>query len=844
VQAFGQEINSQTCAIACSLLVMKGTDPDGIAFGNSLTNDQHAGATFDYLAAVPPFGAEWKKVQAEVTHEADTLGFAGRFGAGLPRINDSSFLFLQHMIAHMKPADEGGSRIAIVFNASPLFTGAAGSGESEIRRWILENDLLEGIIALPDQLFLNTGIPTYLWLLSNRKRTANKGKVIVLNARTHCSTMRKPLGNKQQYITDEQIVEITRLYAQAADGSSNAEAADKGAVRLVRTDYFGYQRIAINRPLRLRFAVTDTTIAQLEQIKALARFQAADALLSVLRSLTGETWSTKAAFAARLSSALTQAGLTDRVLPPALRQAVLRAVGIADSAGEIQRDSNGAPLPDPDLRYYAKVPLSESVDAFMRREIAPEFPDAWTDEEVTRIGYEIQPTLFFANQWGVGFGPLAKVARQVPHRPFSKRTDNDLPLLRGRDLRSVVTAADLPELSGAGRSLAPCTDGDIVGQLANWRVLPAGFGHALTPLTVLRPLQNSGRTLCEWLNTRKSSEYGLNPQISMDTPVPIAAIRDLEFDELLDDLHIGRIALASTMSKILPNVFHEPTTDIEDARRTARAGASEARLIGELVRPLEDPVWRSEWSYPYHIAGLARQYRIATSPAERKDALLKLGESVARTLGILALAVMIRREGRFTRKMRDRFRNGGASFGTWNRLIQDLLTDGEVSELRELAGSLGPAGAHTLLTSILDVRNEARHEYGVHAAHELEDEVATLEPVVVGALESVSWLSGLHWNLVERCEYTGTGFKLIGQRLRGSHPEWEPFERSRVEPLAPHRIYVEGPSSADPIALWPIASAELCPICGTRELFLLKEVMGKVITLRSGKDHEINRELD
>ena len=556
---------------------------------------------------------------------------------------------------------------------------------------------------------------------------------------------------------------------------------------------------------------------------------------------------TRAAFEADLSSALAQAGKADDTLTPPLRRAVLRAVGIADTAGEVQRDSNGAPLPDPELRHYAKVPLSESVDVFIRREIAPEFPDAWTDSAAVRIGYEIRPTLFTASQWAVGFGPLSKVARQVSSRPFSERTDSGIPLLTAANLRTVETAADLPEpesFDRAGRIVAHCTDGDIVGQFANWRVLSSGFGDALTPLTVLRPLQHRGITLCEWLNTRKSGDYGLHQRISMDMPVPIDAILDPEFDELLDELHTGRIGLASTMSKILPNVFRESMTNIEDARRTAQARASEARLIGELVRPLEDPVWRAEWSYPHHIAGAARQYRIATSPAERKDALLKLGESVARSLGILALAIMIRREGRFTRGMRDRFRNGGASFGTWNRLIQDLLTDGKVSELRELGGVLGPDGAYELLDGILDIRNDARHEYGVRATHELEGEVAQLEPAVVATLESVSWLSGLHWNLVERCEYTGSGFRLIGQRLRGSHPEWEPFERSIIEPLTPHRIYVEGPSSASPIPLSPIASVELCQACRTRELFLLKEVEGKVITLRSSKDHEIKRELD
>jgi len=837
---FGQEINSQVCSIARSLLLLRGADPGAVALGDSLIQDQYAGATFDYLAAVPPFGAGWKSVQAEVTHEADTLGLTGRFGAGLPRVNDSSFLFLQHMIAHMNPVDEVGSRIAIIFSASPLYSGAAGSGESEIRRWILQSDLLEGVIALPDQLFPHTGIPTYLWLLSNRKGAINKDKVIVLNARAYCSTLRKPFGNKRQYISDDQIVEITRLYAQAADGSTNTGSA---APRLLPVDYFGYQHVVIDRPLRLRFAVTDATIAQLEETRTLGRSPAGSALLPVLRSLSGETWPTRVAFEARLSSALTQAGTADDTLTPALRRAVLRAIGIVDSTGELQRDPNGALIPDPDLRSHAKAPLGESIVDFMRREIAPEFPDAWTDTESAQIGYEIRPALFSADQWAVGFGPLARVARQVRPRPVSERTDRGIPLLTAANLGTVETAADLPELESfdrAGRFVAPCMDGDIVGYLANWRVLPSGFGEALTTLTVLRPLRHRGLTLCEWLNTRKSSEYGLNQRISMDIPVPVDAVLDPEFDELLADLYAGRIGLSSTMSKILPNVFRESTTDIEDARRAAQAGASEARLIGELVRPLEDPVWRAEWSYPHHIAGLARQYRIAASPAERKDALLKLGESVARSLGVLALAILIRREGRFTRTMRDRFRNGGGTFGTWNRIIQDLLTNGEVPELRELEGTLGP----DLLTPILTIRNEARHEYGVHALHELEGEVAQLEPTVVSALVSVSWLSGLYWNLVERCEYTGSGFRLIGQRLRGSHPEWEPFERLSIEPLTPGRIYVEGPSSAAPISLSPIASVELCPTCQARELFLLKEVAGKVMTLRSSKDHEITRELD
>ena len=225
---FGQEFNAESWAICESDMLLRGR-PGSIVFGNSFSEDGHSGRRFDYLLANPPFGVEWKKVKEEVEAEAE-LGHAGRFGAGLPRINDGSFLFLQHMIAKMRAAEDGGSRLAIVFNGSPLFTGGAGSGESEIRRWILENDWLEGIVALPDQLFYNTGISTYFWILSSRKTPALRGKVILLDARDQWEKMRKSLGDKRKEISEAQIEHVTKLYVNALAVAADAAIAPADVV--------------------------------------------------------------------------------------------------------------------------------------------------------------------------------------------------------------------------------------------------------------------------------------------------------------------------------------------------------------------------------------------------------------------------------------------------------------------------------------------------------------------------------------------------------------------------------------------------------------------------------------
>jgi len=252
LEVFGQELNAETYAVCRSDMMLKGQDASHIAYGNSFSEDHHEGERFDYLLANPPFGVEWKKVEDEVRREAEKQGFRGRFGAGLPRINDGSFLFLQHMISKMKRPEEGGSRTAIVFNGSPLFTGAAGSGESEIRRWIIENDWLEAVVALPDQLFYNTGISTYLWVVTNRKAPERRGKVQLVDAREYSVKMRKSLGEKRKEISKDQIDEIARLYGDFAEGEK---------VKIFPNEAFGFLRITVERPLRLRWEITDATIA-------------------------------------------------------------------------------------------------------------------------------------------------------------------------------------------------------------------------------------------------------------------------------------------------------------------------------------------------------------------------------------------------------------------------------------------------------------------------------------------------------------------------------------------------------------------------------------------------------
>jgi len=403
LEVFGQELNAETYAVCRSDMMLKGQDASHIAYGNSFSEDHHEGERFDYLLANPPFGVEWKKVEDEVRKEAQTRGFSGRFGAGLPRINDGSFLFLQNMIAKMKRVEEGGSRVAIVFNGSPLFTGAAGSGESEIRRWIIENDWLEAVVALPDQLFYNTGISTYFWIVTNRKAPERRGKVQLVDARECFVKMRKSLGAKRQEISDAQIEKITRLYCDFAEGDR---------VKVFPNEAFGFLRITVERPLRLRWEVSEETIATVLATKAIQKTPE-DAQM-VLRELLASNRGAQFATQRELTKALGVA-LTGLDLAGPAQKAVWSALAVRDEEAPIITNRKGDPEPDPELRDNENVPLPPvpvsfeedpaerfatlayrtAVDDYMREEVLPYVPDAWVDHDKTKIGYEIPLTRHF-----------------------------------------------------------------------------------------------------------------------------------------------------------------------------------------------------------------------------------------------------------------------------------------------------------------------------------------------------------------------------------------------------------------------------------------------------------------
>ncbi len=401
LRVYGQELNAETYAVCRSDMMLKGQDASNIYFGNSFTEDgAPEGMSFDYMLANPPFGVEWKKVEEPIRLEREKLGYQGRFGAGLPRINDGSLLFLQHMLSKMKPPEKGGSRLAIVFNASPLFTGGAGSGESEIRRWIIENDWLEAIVGLPDQLFYNTGISTYFWVLSNRKSDERRGRVQLVDARELWTKMRKSLGEKRKMIGDEQIAEITRLYS---------EFTESDRCKIFRNEDFGYRRITVERPLRVRWEVGDEAVAAVCASKAVEKLDedVREGIAEAVESLKGTSTIDREVFAEKLRGALSDAG---KVSKP-VEKAVLDAATVHDPDAPVVTDKKGQPEPDPDLRDYENVPLREDVGEYMQREVQPFVPDAWVDESKTKIGYEIPFTRHFYKY--VPPGPLEEIDAEI-----------------------------------------------------------------------------------------------------------------------------------------------------------------------------------------------------------------------------------------------------------------------------------------------------------------------------------------------------------------------------------------------------------------------------------------------
>ena len=425
IHLFGQEVNPETFAICKSDLFMKskdGRDAKKILFGSTLSNDRHAGTGFDYMIANPPYGKDWKRDQDAVRGEHDR-GAAGRFAPGLPRISDGQLLFLLHMLAHSKEPAQGGSRIAIIMNGSPLFTGDAGSGESEIRRWILENDLLEALIALPEQLFYNTGIATYVWVLTNRKRPERRGKVQLIHATSFWVLLRKSLGSKRREVPYDRKEDILRLLADFEDGATrkvddNGEEREVVVSRIYPTTRFGFRKITVERPLRLDFQASPERIARLDDQRAfvnLARSRkrgaakAKDetagrekqtAIRTLLQSLPDRLFLDRAVFESELSRAVQRAGLK---LTAPIKKAVLSALSERNNEAEICRNPKGRPEPDPKLRDTENVPLREDVESFFEREVRPHVPDAWIDSKrkdpqdgkVGLVGYEINFNRYF-----------------------------------------------------------------------------------------------------------------------------------------------------------------------------------------------------------------------------------------------------------------------------------------------------------------------------------------------------------------------------------------------------------------------------------------------------------------
>ena len=405
LKVFGQEVNAETYATCRADMLIKGQEASNIRFGNSFDDDQHQGERFDYLLANPPFGVEWKMVEGVIRDERDYQGFAGRFGAGLPYIDDGSFLFLQHMISKMKRPEEGGARLAIVFNGSPMFTGGAGSGPSEIRRWIIENDMLEAVVALPDQLFYNTSIFTYFWIVTNRKSPNRRGRVQLVDAREYFTKMRKNLGEKRKEISEAQIDEITRLYGAFAEGP---------LVKIFPNESFGFLRVTVERPLRLRWEITEDTLAAVGARRIVAKLaaQQREALLEYLRRHQGSTFGSEEAARQAVQQAMFAAEAGKQA---ALVRAITDSLAVRDPTTPVVTDRAGHLKPDADLRDYENVPLPNvrvpfetdlaarldtielhtSIDNYMAREVLPYVPDAWVDPGKTKIGYEVPLTRFF-----------------------------------------------------------------------------------------------------------------------------------------------------------------------------------------------------------------------------------------------------------------------------------------------------------------------------------------------------------------------------------------------------------------------------------------------------------------
>ncbi|MDA2480179.1 type I restriction-modification system subunit M [Bacillus cereus group sp. Bce025] len=405
LEFFAQEINDESYAICKADILIKGADAKNIRLGNTLSNDQFKGEKFDYLISNPPYGVDWKSYEKPIKAEHEEQGYNGRFGPGTPRTSDGQLLFLLHLISKMKPVtaeNPQGSRLAIIMNGSPLFTGDAGSGESEIRRYVLENDLVEGIVAMPNDLFYNTGISTYIWILTNNKAAVRKGKVQLVNAVDFAKKMKKSMGSKRNEITQEKIDEIVRLYGDFKEGEY---------VKILDNEDFGYHKITVERPLRLKFIISEERFQQVVQQRAfrnlatskkkgdngVAEIEVGKAIqakiMEVLRSLESkQLFKNRDEFTKLLKDAFKKADVT--IGAPVLK-AILAGYSEKDETADICMKNKTAAEPDTDLRDTENVPLKEDIYEYFKREVIPHVPDAWIDESKTKVGYEIPFTRQF-----------------------------------------------------------------------------------------------------------------------------------------------------------------------------------------------------------------------------------------------------------------------------------------------------------------------------------------------------------------------------------------------------------------------------------------------------------------
>lgn len=385
---FGQELNPESYAIAKTDLIIKGQQAENMVQGDTLTNDGHFGKTFDYGLANPPFGVEWKKQQDFVVKEYEDQGYNGRFGPGVPRVSDGSLLFLMHLVSKMRPVSEGGGRIGIVLNGSPLFTGGAGSGESEIRKYLLEKDLVEAIVALPKDMFYNTGIATYIWLLDNDKPKERKGKVQLINGTNHFEKLRKNIGSKRNAVSQQNIEELVKLYDNFVETEES---------KIFNIEDFGYTTITVERPLRQSWALTPARIEGAMDSKVFAKLplEKTDALKELLfaeAALDIESTVDLKAFTQRIKSIVDASPVE---LTVAQLKSFIAAFGERDENAPILEDTKGRPLPDTNLRDSENVPLRKDIDEYVAEEIAPHVEDFWLDRSKDKVGYEIPFTRHF-----------------------------------------------------------------------------------------------------------------------------------------------------------------------------------------------------------------------------------------------------------------------------------------------------------------------------------------------------------------------------------------------------------------------------------------------------------------